>query len=103
MASQTIAQKIKESEDRTARLKTQARKLENGQKIITGGMQLSLARQDPKRAKTLLNDYQSYLTKDADIKRMQPIIDELTLIVNKYEQQNEQSELRHQDPKYQAR
>ena len=85
----TLEQKIAQSEDRTARLKEQARKLENGQKIITGGMVLSIARKDPQRAKTLLEDIQREVTKKTDLERMQLIIDELTTIVNKANNQNQ--------------
>lgn len=85
----TIEQKIAQKEDELARLKVQSRKLENGQKIITGGMVLSLARNNPQRAKTLLEDIKTQVIKKTDLERMQPIIDELTAIVDKAnEQQN---------------
>lgn len=84
----TLQQKIKQSEDKTARLKEQSRKLENGQKIIIGGMYLSIARSQPKRAKTILDDIKSNVTKKTDLDRMKPIIDELTLIANKHDNQN---------------
>ncbi len=89
MATLTLEQKIAQSEDKTARLKEQARKLENGQKIITGGMMLSLARNNPQRAKTLLEDIKREITKKTDLERMQLIIDELTTIVNKANSQNQ--------------
>lgn len=89
MATLTLEQKIAQSEDKTARLKEQARKMENGQKIITGGMMLSLARNNPQRAKTLLEDIKEQVTKKTDLERMQPIIDELTAIVNKASNQNQ--------------
>lgn len=79
----TLEQKIAESEDKTARLKLQSRKLETGQKIITGGMNLHIARKSPERAKIMLEDYKQYVTKKTDLERVQPIIDELTAIVNK--------------------
>ncbi|MGO2403618.1 hypothetical protein [Psychrobacter sp. PG1] len=85
----TLEQKIAQKEDELARLKAQSRKLENGQKIIIGGMVLSLARNNPQRAKTLLEDIKSQVIKKTDLERMQPIIDELTAIVDKAnEQQN---------------
>lgn len=83
MTKLTLEQKIAQSEDKTARLKDQARKLENGQKIITGGMVLSIARKDPQRAKTLLEDIQREVTKKTDLERMQLIIDELKAIISK--------------------
>ena len=79
----TLEQKIAQSEDKLARLKEQARKLENGQKIITGGMILSIARKDPQRAKTLLEDIQREVTKKTDLDRMQSVTDELKAIISK--------------------
>lgn len=85
----TLEQKIAQKEDELARLKEQSRKLENGQKIIIGGMMLSLARNNPQRAKTLLEDIQREVTKKTDLDRMQPIIDELTKLVNNTNNQNQ--------------
>lgn len=92
----TIQQKLKQAEDKVARLKEQSRKLENGQKIIIGGMYLSIARNQPQRAKTILNDITNHVTKKTDLDRMQPVIDELTLIVNKQEQRNPLSNFNNQ-------
>ena len=72
----TLEQKIAQKEDELNRLKEQSRKLENGQKIITGGMMLSIARKDTQRAKTLLEDINREVTKKTDLDRMKPIIDE---------------------------
>lgn len=77
----TIAQKIAKKEDELNRLKEQSRKLENGQKIITGGMMLSIAKKDTQRAKTLLEDIKREITKKTDLDRMKPIIDELEEII----------------------
>lgn len=85
----TLEQKIAQKEDELARLKEQSRKLENGQKIIVGGMMLSVARKDTQRAKTLLEDINREVTKKTDLERMQPIIDELTAIVNKANHNNQ--------------
>lgn len=85
----TLEQKIAQKENELSRLKEQSRKLENGQKIITGGMILSLARKDTQRAKTLLEDINREVTKKTDLDRMQPIIDELTAIVNKANNNNQ--------------
>ena len=82
----TLEQKIAQKEDELARLKAQSRKLENGQKIIMGGMVLSIARRDIQRAKTLLADIEKEVTKKTDLERMQPIIDELKKIINKANQ-----------------
>lgn len=79
----TLEQKIAQKEDELSRLKEQSRKLENGQKIITGGMILSVARKNPERAKMLLDDYNNEITKKGDLDRLQPIINELQAIVDK--------------------
>lgn len=98
MTKLTLEQKIAQSQDKTARLKEQARKLENGQKIITGGMSLSIARKDPERAKMLLNDYRNEVTKKTDLERIQPIIDELQAVIDKANKANQsQHNPAHQD------
>lgn len=79
----TIEQKIARKEAELNRLKEQSRKLENGQKIITGGMMLSIARNNPQRAKTLLEDIEREVTKKADLDRMKSVIDELKAIISK--------------------
>ena len=79
----TIEQKIAKKEAELSRLKEQSRKLENGQKIITGGMMLSIARNNPQRAKTLLQDINREVTKKADLDRMKSVIDELKAIISK--------------------
>lgn len=78
----TIEQKIARKEAELNRLKEQSRKLENGQKIITGGMMLSIARKDTQRAKTLLEDINREVTKKTDLNRMQSVIDELEAIIS---------------------
>lgn len=90
----TIEQKIARKEAELSRLKEQSRKLENGQKIITGGMMLSIARKDTQRAKTLLEDIEREVTKKADLERMRGVIDELEAIIseaNKTAYNNQQS------------
>ena len=78
----TIEQKIARKEAELNRLKEQSRKLENGQKIITGGMMLSIARKDTQRAKTLLEDINREVTKKTDLDRMRSVIDELEAIIS---------------------
>lgn len=77
-----LSQKIARKEAELARLKDQSRKLENGQKIIIGGMILSIARKNPERAKVMLNDIKTNVTKKADLDRLQPVIDELETLAN---------------------
>lgn len=85
----TLEQKIAQSEDRTARLKEQARKLVNGQKIVIGGMGMSIARKDPERAKMLLNDINNEVTKKTDLDRLQPLIKELQAVIDKANKPNQ--------------
>lgn len=77
-----LSQKIARKEAELARLKDQSRKLENGQKIIIGGMILSMARKNPERAKVMLNDIKTNVTKKADLDRLQPVIDELETLIS---------------------
>ena len=51
----TIEQKIAQKEAELARLRNQSRALENGQKIILGGMLLAEARKDAKIRHWLLS------------------------------------------------
>ncbi len=83
MANLTLEQKIAQSQDKTARLKDQARKLENGNKIIIGGMMLSLARQNDRVAEMLLDNIKREIGRDSDLKRLKPVIAELQAIVDK--------------------
>lgn len=82
----TLQQKLAQQEAELNRTKERIRKLENGQKIITGGMMLSIARNNPQRAKTLLEDIEREVTKKADLDRMQSVIDELKAIISEARQ-----------------
>ncbi len=75
--ARTLEQKIAEVEDRLARLKKQERSLENGQKIILGGMLLNAARRDPKMRDWLLEEATRSIAREADQKRLKPLLDEL--------------------------
>lgn len=55
----TIEQKIAQKEAELARLRNQSRALENGQKIILGGMLLAEARKDAKIRQWLLSMVQA--------------------------------------------
>ena len=76
-ASRTLEQQIAEAEARLARLRTQSRQLENGQKIILGGMLLAATRHDPKIRAWVLEETHKAITRDIDKKRLQPLLDEL--------------------------
>lgn len=75
---QTIDQKIAEAEAKLARLRKQSRELENGQKIILGGMVLAAARRDARWREWLLKEAAQHVTREADRKRLAPLLDELS-------------------------
>lgn len=64
-------------QDRLARADTKAKSLQNGQKIIIGGMVLSMARKDAGLSKFLLASIKEQVTRANDIKRLDDIIIEL--------------------------
>ena len=73
----TIEQKIARKQDELNRLKTKQRKLETGQKVIIGGMMLSLAKDDPQIAEQLLNLIDRQITRKTDLDRLEDVITEL--------------------------
>jgi len=75
--AQTLEQKIAETEAKLARLRKQTRELENGQKIILGGMLLAEARREPRIRKWLIDTAAKEVTREADRKRLQPLLIEL--------------------------
>lgn len=76
----TIEQKIAQKEAELARLRNQSRALENGQKIILGGMLLAEARKDAKIRQWLLSMVQATVKRDVDQRRLAPLIDELATL-----------------------
>ena len=73
----TIEQKIARKQDELNRLKTRQRKLETGQKVIIGGMMLSLAEDDPQIAEQLLKWIDGNITRKTDLDRLEDVITEL--------------------------
>lgn len=73
----TLEQKIADTEARLARLRQQGRKLDNGQKIIVGGLLINAARNEPRIRKWLLDETAKSVTRDVDKKRLAPLLDEL--------------------------
>lgn len=69
----TPEQKQARLDDQLARLKTKNRKLETGQKIIIGGMMLSLAEKNPSIAKQLKIWIDEEVTRDIDKKRLETL------------------------------
>lgn len=69
----TPEQKQARLEDQLARLKTKNRKLETGQKIIIGGMMLSLADKNPAIATQLKKWINEEVTRKIDKERLKTI------------------------------
>lgn len=69
-------------EDRLARADTKAKSLQNGQKIIIGGMVLAMARKDAGLSKFLLAAIKNEVTRKNDIERLEDIITELNKTIN---------------------
>ena len=78
--AQTIEQKIAEAEAKLARLRQQSRALENGQKIILGGMLLAEAREEPRIRQWLIDKAGELVTRDVDRKRLEPLLAELAAL-----------------------
>lgn len=72
-----LNQQIAEAEARLARLNTKSRALETGQKIIVGAVILNDARKDARTRKWLVSKLEQDVSRDIDIKRLKPILDEL--------------------------
>lgn len=85
--AKTLEQKIAEKEDEIARLKEQARKKENGQKIVIGGLMLSVAKNDSKVAKQLLDLIESQITRKTDLNRLDNVIEDLKKKANELNHQ----------------
>lgn len=72
----TLEQKIAQKEAELARFKTAQRKLETGQKIIIGGLLIKAAHTQPEARKWLMENLKN-ITREADIKRIQPLVESL--------------------------
>ena len=75
--ARTLEQKIAAIDAQIARLRTQDRKLETGQKIVLGGMLLNAARQNENVRAWLLQEVSRSITRAVDKKRLAPLLDEL--------------------------
>ena len=70
-----LRQQIAQKEDELARLKDRIKKQDAGQKIVIGGLVLSIARENPKIAEWLLGEINS---RKEDLKRIEPLVAELS-------------------------
>ena len=73
----TLEQKRQAALDKADRLKIQIDKQLNGQKFVLGGMLMKIAEEDPSRIPQLLTDIEKYVTRKADISRLEGFKSEL--------------------------
>lgn len=78
-SERTPKQQIAELEAKIARIRQKETALENGQKIILGGMLLAAARQEQRIRQWVIKEAQK-ITRPADVKRIGPLLDELRAI-----------------------
>lgn len=83
----TLEQQIAQKQDELARLKEKAQKQENAQKIVLGGMLLSVARKNNDVAKMVLDMISKEVNRDTDKKRLESVVSELQGLVNQSQQQ----------------
>ena len=73
----TLEQKKQEALDRANRLQKQIEKKLNGQKFVLGGMLMKIAEDEPERIPQILADIDKYVTRKADISRLEGFKSEL--------------------------
>lgn len=67
----TLEQKRQEALDKANRLKIKIDKQLNGQKFVLGGMLMAIAEHEPDRIPQILADIDKYVTRKADISRLE--------------------------------
>lgn len=85
----TLEQQIAQKQDELARLKEKAQKQENAQKIILGGMLLSVARKNNDVARMVLDMISKEVNRDTDKKRLENVVNELQGLVNQSQPQQQ--------------
>lgn len=78
----TLEQQIAQKQDELNRLKEKAQKQENAQKIILGGMLLSVARKNNDVARMVLDMINKEVNRDTDKKRLESVVNELQIVAN---------------------
>ena len=66
-----LEQKRQEALDKANRLKKQIDKKLSGQKFVLGGMLIAIAENEPERIPQILADIDKYVTRKADISRLE--------------------------------
>lgn len=87
--SLTLEQKIAQKEQEIARLKDQARRKETAQKVVIGGLMLSVAKNDARVAQQLLELIREHITRKADLERLEPVIEQFEELVKPNEQEKQ--------------
>ena len=82
-----LEQKRQEALDKANRLQKQIEKQLNGQKFVLGGMLMAIAEHEPDRIPQILVDIEKYVTRKADISRLEGFKNDLATKVP--ENQNE--------------
>lgn len=77
-----IKQKINDLRDEIARLEKKAKSEDTAQKVVVGGMLLSLARKNKDITKMTLSWIDENVTRKNDLDRLKPIIAELNEFLN---------------------
>lgn len=77
MSIKTLQQKRQEALDKANRLQKQIEKQLNGQKFVLGGMIMKIVEEDPSRIPQILADIDKYVTRKADISRLESLKSEL--------------------------
>ena len=72
-----LEQKRQEALDKANRMKKQIDKALNGQKFVLGGMLMKIAEHEPDRIPQILADIDKYVTRKADISRLEGFKSEL--------------------------
>ena len=67
----TLEQKRQEALNKANRLQKQIEKQLNGQKFVLGGMLMKIAEEEPSRIPQILADIDKYVTRKADISRLE--------------------------------
>lgn len=79
----TLEQKRQEALDKANRLKKQIEKQLNGQKFVLGGMLMNIVENEPDRIPQILADIDKYVTRKADISRLEGFKSEIGNSVSK--------------------
>lgn len=81
----TLEQQIEQKKDELKRLQEKKHNIETSEKVVIGGMMLSMARKNPQMAQNVLNWIATEVNRDTDKKRLENVISELKKVVEAQE------------------